>query len=219
MAVAQAALRAHETGTPRRDTIVILDFGAQYSRLIARRVRECRVYSEVLPWDAPAEQIRALAPKGIILSGGPSSVYEPGAPALQDVVLELAERGVPVLGICYGMQLLAHRLGGTVEPEDRREFGHAVLDLQTDEHPFLRGLPSAPSVWMSHGDQVRALPSGFVGLASTSTCQYAAMASDPASGRQIVGVQFHPEVAHTPQGLTLLQNFCYTLCGCEPTWT
>jgi GMP synthase (glutamine-hydrolysing) len=219
MAIAQAAPSVPVTGAPRRDTIVILDFGAQYSRLIARRVRECRVYSEVLPWDAPAEQIWALEPRGIILSGGPSSVYDPGAPYLQDVVLELAERGVPVLGICYGMQLLAHRLGGTVQPEERREFGHAVLDLHSDDHPFLRGLPGAPSVWMSHGDQVRSLPAGFSGLASTSTCEYAAMASDPASGRQIVGVQFHPEVAHTPQGLTLLQNFCYTLCGCEPTWT
>ena len=146
-------------------------------------------------------------------------MYEPGAPSLQDVVLELAERGVPVLGICYGMQLLAHRMGGRVEPEDRREFGHAVLDLEATDHPFLQGMPSAPSVWMSHGDQVRELPPGFTGLASTSTCQYAAMASDPASGRYVVGVQFHPEVAHTPQGLTLLQNFCYTLCGCEPTWT
>ena len=203
----------------RRDTIVILDFGAQYSRLIARRVRECRVYSEVLPWDAPAAQIRALHPKGIILSGGPSSVYKEGAPSLQDVVIELAEQGVPVLGICYGMQLLAHRLGGSVVPEERREFGHAVLDLAETDHPFLRGIPVSPSVWMSHGDQVRALPPGFTGLASTSTCEFAAMASDPASGQQIVGVQFHPEVAHTPQGLTLLQNFCYTLCGCEPTWT
>jgi GMP synthase (glutamine-hydrolysing) len=219
MAVAQVAPSAPKTGAPRRETIVILDYGAQYSRLIARRVRECRVYSEVLPWDAPAEQIRALEPRGIILSGGPSSVYDPDAPYLQDVVLELAERGVPVLGICYGMQLLAHRLGGKVEPEDRREFGHAVLNLRTGEHPFVSGMPSAPSVWMSHGDQVRVLPLGFSGLASTDTCQYAAMASDPASGRQIVGVQFHPEVAHTPQGLTLLQNFCYTLCGCEPTWT
>src|SRR5688572_1173901 len=199
MAVAQAAPSVPVTGGPRRETIVILDFGAQYSRLIARRVRECRVYSEVLPWDAPPEQIRALEPRGIILSGGPSSVYEPGAPYLQDVVLELAERGVPVLGICYGMQLLAHKLGGEVKPEERREFGHAVLDLHSDDHPFLRGLSGAPSVWMSHGDQVRALPEGFSGLASTSTCEFAAMASDPTTGRYIVGVQFHPEVAHTPQ--------------------
>src|SRR5688500_15822215 len=219
IAVAEAAPSRPGSEAARRDTIVILDFGAQYSRLIARRVRECRVYSEVLPWDAPAAQIRALEPKGIILSGGPSSVYEDGAPHLQDVVVELAEQGVPVLGICYGMQLLAHRLGGAVVPEQRREFGHAVLDLADSDHPFLRGMPGAPSAWMSHGDQVRELPPGFSGLASTSTCEFAAMASDPTTGRQIVGVQFHPEVAHTPQGLTLLQNFCYTLCGCEPTWT
>ncbi len=203
----------------RRDTIVILDFGAQYSRLIARRVRECRVYCEVLPWDAPVAQIRALQPKGVILSGGPSSVYEPGAPDLTDVVLELIESGVPVLGICYGMQLLAHRLGGRVVPEERREFGHAVLDIQDGDHPLLRGMPTRPSVWMSHGDQVREVPPNFTALASTPTCQYAAMASPPGYHRQILGVQFHPEVAHTPQGLTLLQNFCYTLSGCEPTWT
>ena len=219
MAAVQTAPNAPQTETARRDTIVILDFGAQYSRLIARRVRECRVYCEVLPWDTPAAQIRALEPKGIILSGGPSSVYEPGAPFLQDVVLDLAESGVPVLGICYGMQLLAQRLGGAVEPEARREFGQAVLDVSPDDHPLFRGLPSAPSVWMSHGDQVRALPPGFSGLASTATCAYAAMASNPATGRHILGVQFHPEVAHTPQGLTLLQNFCYSLCQCDPTWT
>ena len=200
----------------RRDTILILDFGAQYSRLIARRVRECHVYCEVLPWDAPPAQIRALEPKGIILSGGPSSVYEPGAPTLPEIVLDL---GVPVLGICYGMQLIAQRLGGKVSPGDHREFGHALLELATGSHPLLSGLPASPSVWMSHGDKVEALPAGFSGLASTRTCQYAAMASDATTGRHIVGVQFHPEVAHTPQGLTVLQNFCYTLCGCAPTWT
>jgi GMP synthase (glutamine-hydrolysing) len=216
-AVAEAP-SAPSQGSPaaRRDTILVIDFGAQYSRLIARRVRECRVYCEVLPWDAPAAQIRALAPKGIILSGGPASVYEPGAPSLPDVVMEL---DVPVLGICYGMQLLAHRLGGTVVPGDRREFGHAVLSVASEGHPLFDGLPHTPSVWMSHGDKVEALPPGFTGLASTTTCEFAAMATSASAGRQIAGVQFHPEVAHTPQGLTLLQNFCYMLCGCEPTWT
>ncbi|HEU5317038.1 MAG TPA: glutamine-hydrolyzing GMP synthase [Chloroflexota bacterium] len=207
---------AHGSPAARRDTILVLDFGAQYSRLIARRVRECRVYCEVLPWDAPAAQIRALEPKGIILSGGPASVYEPGAPTLPEVVLEL---GVPVLGICYGMQLLAHRLGGTVAPGDRREFGHAVLRVGDSGHPLFSGLPATPSVWMSHGDKVESLPPGFTGLASTTTCKFAAMATDSGDGRRIAGVQFHPEVAHTPQGLDLLQNFCYALCGCEPTWT
>jgi GMP synthase (glutamine-hydrolysing) len=216
-AVAEAPTTpAHGSPAARRDTILVIDFGAQYSRLIARRVRECRVYCEVVPWDTPTAQIRALEPRGIILSGGPASVYEPGAPTLPEVVLEL---GVPVLGICYGMQLLAQRLGGAVAPGDRREFGHAVLDVSAGAHPLFSGLPSAPSVWMSHGDKVQALPPDFSGLASTPTCEFAAMASDATSGQQILGVQFHPEVAHTPQGLNLLQNFCYTLCGCEPTWT
>jgi GMP synthase (glutamine-hydrolysing) len=200
----------------RRETILILDFGSQYSRLIARRVRECRVYCEILPWDASTEEIRALEPKGVILSGGPASVYEAGAPTLPKVVLEL---GVPVLGICYGMQLLAHTLGGKVVPGDRAEFGHAVLDVASGDHALFQGLPSTPSVWMSHGDKVEAVPAGFEALASTSNCQYAAMAGSLPTGAPVVGILFHPEVAHTPQGLTVLQNFCYTLCGCEPTWT
>ncbi len=225
---APAEPRAQSPGTPsthpssKRETIVILDFGAQYSRLIARRVRECRVYCEVLPWDVPAADLRALEPRGIILSGGPSSVYEPGAPDLPEVVLEL---GVPVLGICYGMQLLAHRLGGRVIPGERREYGHATVEVLDRDHPLLRGLPERPSVWMSHGDQVATLPPGFHALARTATCANAAMSRGPAArengagGPPIVALQFHPEVAHTPQGLTILQNFCYTLCKCEPTWT
>ncbi|HEV2121401.1 MAG TPA: glutamine-hydrolyzing GMP synthase, partial [Chloroflexota bacterium] len=201
---------------PQRQTIVVLDFGSQYSRLIARRVRECRVYCEILPWDTPAESIRALHPKGVILSGGPSSVYEPGAPHLPAVVLEL---GVPILGICYGMQLLAHRLGGNVEPGHRREYGHAALDLLDGEHPLFRGVPAHPSVWMSHGDLVASLPAGFHAVAQTTTCLNAAMAGALENGVPVVGLQFHPEVAHTPQGLTILQNFCYSLCECQPTWT
>ncbi len=215
------ALLESRVSSPRRETIVVLDFGSQYSRLIARRVRECRVYCEVLPWDVPAAQLRALEPRGIILSGGPASVYEPGAPALPGVVLELAERGVPLLGICYGMQLLAHHLGGRVAPGERREYGHATLESIDAQHPLLRGLPAHPSVWMSHGDQVVALPPGFTTLARTATCAHAAMASTAASSldERVFGLQFHPEVAHTPQGLSILQNFCYTICGCEPTWT
>ncbi|HEX2036643.1 MAG TPA: glutamine-hydrolyzing GMP synthase [Chloroflexota bacterium] len=196
--------------------MVVLDFGSQYSRLIARRVRECRVYCEVLPWDVAPQTLRDLAPRGIILSGGPASVYEPGAPTLPEVVLEL---GVPVLGICYGMQLLAHRLGGTVIPGDHREYGHATIAILDGDDPLLQGLPERPSVWMSHGDQVAAVPPGFEVVASTATCPAAAMSNRRAGGRPIVALQFHPEVAHTPQGLTILENFCYTLCRCEPTWT
>jgi GMP synthase (glutamine-hydrolysing) len=199
----------------QRETVVVLDFGSQYSRLIARRVRECRVYCELLPWDTPSEQLRAIEPKGVILSGGPASVYEPGAPTLPPMVLEL---GVPVLGICYGMQLLAHALGGEVEPSARREYGHATLAALDRGHPLFRGLPERPSVWMSHGDQVTALPPGFQALARTATSPNAAMGGE-AGGHPVVALQFHPEVAHTPQGLNILENFCYTLCGCEPSWT
>ena len=145
----------------QRDTIVVLDFGSQYSRLIARRVRECRVYCEILPWDVEPERLRALHPRGIILSGGPASVYDLGAPALPDIVLEL---GVPVLGICYGMQLLAQRLGGQVMPGERREYGHALVEIVDRHDPALQGLPERPSVWMSHGDQVAELPPGFHSL-------------------------------------------------------
>ncbi|MBI3970119.1 MAG: glutamine-hydrolyzing GMP synthase [Chloroflexi bacterium] len=200
----------------RRDTIVVLDFGSQYSRLIARRVRECRVYCELLSWDTPEAQLRALEPKGIILSGGPASVYERGAPTIPDAVLRL---GVPVLGICYGMQALAQRLGGQVVPGERREYGHATLDVREPDHPLFQGLPRRPSVWMSHGDQVATLPEGFRAVGATPTCANAAMAGTTPGGAPVVGLQFHPEVAHTPQGLLMLQNFCYTLCGCEPTWT
>jgi GMP synthase (glutamine-hydrolysing) len=200
----------------QRETIIVLDFGSQYSRLIARRVRECRVYCEILPWDAPAEQIRSLEPRGIILSGGPASVYEDGAPHLPEVVLRL---GVPILGICYGMQLLAKRLGGSVVPGHRREYGHATLDLLSVDHPLFHGVPDHPSVWMSHGDLVADLPTGFHVVAQTPTCLNAAMAGSLENGAPVVGLQFHPEVAHTPQGLTMLQNFCYSVCACEPTWT
>lgn len=205
-----AAVTAH----PHRDTIVVLDYGSQYARLIVRRVRECRVYAELLPWDAPADRIRALNPRGFILSGGPNSVYDPGAPTLQDTVLDL---GVPVLGICYGMQLLAHHLGGQVHPVERREFGHASVTLTDTGHPLFRSLPDQPDVWMSHGDQVTALPDGFHPIASTPTCPVAAMATLPGTRHApIMALQFHPEVAHTPQGLDLLRNFCLNIAGCSP---
>ncbi len=194
------------------DTIVILDFGSQYTQLIARRVREQRVYSEILPHDAPRAEIERLKPRGIILSGGPSSVYDDGAPALSDFLLDL---DVPLLGICYGMQLLAHRLGGRVEKSSTREYGHATVHIDYAA-PLFSNLPSPISVWMSHGDQITALPRDFVALAHSDTCPFAAMANPT---RQIYALQFHPEVAHTPQGIDILRHFLFDVCGCAGDWT
>lgn len=194
------------------DTIAILDYGSQYTQLIARRVRELHVYCELLPHDATRDEITRLNLCGIILSGGPNSVYDPGAPALSDFLLEL---GVPILGICYGMQLLAHHLGGRVEKSARREYGHAMLHIDRAEM-LLSNLDSPISVWMSHGDHVTALPPDFVTLAHSETCVHAAIAH-PA--RQIYALQFHPEVAHTPQGLDILRHFLYDVCACRGDWT
>lgn len=194
------------------DTIVILDYGSQYTQLIARRVRELHVYCELLPHDASRDEITRLAPRGIILSGGPNSVYDPDAPILSDFLLDL---DVPILGICYGMQLLAQKLGGRVERSPKREYGHATIHI---DHPqaLLSNLYSPISVWMSHGDQVTVLPPDFVTLAHSDTCPYAAIAN-PA--RKIYALQFHPEVAHTPQGRDILRNFLYDICGCTGDWT
>lgn len=194
------------------ETIVILDYGSQYTQLIARRVRELRVYCELLPYDATRDEITRLAPRGIILSGGPNSVYDADAPALADFLLDL---DVPILGICYGMQLLAQALGGRVECSTHREYGHATLHIDRAES-LLSNLESPISVWMSHGDQVTALPPDFVTLAHSDTCPYAAIAH-PA--RKIYALQFHPEVAHTPQGLDILRHFLYDICGCAGDWT
>ncbi len=194
------------------ETIVVLDYGSQYTQLIARRVRELRVYCELLPHDASREEITRRAPRGIILSGGPNSVYDSDAPALADFLLDL---DVPILGICYGMQLLAQALGGRVERSTQREYGHATLHIDRAES-LLANLPSPISVWMSHGDQVTALPPDFVTLAHSDTCPYAAIAH-PA--RKIYALQFHPEVAHTPQGLDILRHFLYDICGCAGDWT
>jgi GMP synthase (glutamine-hydrolysing) len=194
------------------ETIVVLDYGSQYTQLIARRVRELRVYCELLPHDASREEITRRAPRGIILSGGPNSVYDSDAPTLADFLLDL---DVPILGICYGMQLLAQALGGRVERSARREYGHATLHIDRAES-LLANLPSPISVWMSHGDQVTALPPDFVTLAHSDTCPYAAIAH-PA--RKIYALQFHPEVAHTPQGLDILRHFLYDICGCAGDWT
>ena len=204
---------------PDRETIVVLDFGSQYSRLICRRVREARVYAELLPWNAAAETIRALRPIGIILSGGPASVYETDAPTVPPPVFDL---GVPILGICYGMQLLAHQLGGKVAPAPRREYGAATIHVAAAEQDgadvasrLFRGLPAELPVWMSHGDHVEELPPGFRVLARSANSPAAAMAD----GQGRVGLQFHPEVVHTPQGQQLIENFCYGLCGATGGWT
>jgi GMP synthase (glutamine-hydrolysing) len=194
------------------DTIVILDYGSQTAQLIARRVRELHVYCELLPWNAPASRVEALHPKGFILSGGPASVYEPGAPTLPPFVLA---SGLPVLGICYGMQLVATNLGGRVDPAARREYGHATLTVVAEDSALFRGLPEEISVWMSHGDHVVDLPPSFTPLAVTPS-SVAAMGD---VSRGVYGVQFHPEVQHTPQGRDLLRNFVLGVCGCRPDWT
>ncbi len=201
------------TAQTRHDTIVVLDFGAQYAQLIARRVREANVYCELLPWDAPPEKVLALRPKGFILSGGPASVYEPGAPSLPGYVLE---NGLPVLGICYGMQLLAHYLDGRVAPAREREYGPAELTIAAPSSPLFAGLPPAMRVWMSHGDRIEAVPSGFSPLATTDNSPLAAMGNRE---RGLYGVQFHPEVTHTPLGQRILENFVHGICGCQADWT
>lgn len=194
------------------DAIAIVDFGSQTAQLIARRVRENGVYSELVPHDATPDEIARLAPKGIILSGGPSSVYQDGAPQLPDWVLE---SGLPVLGICYGMQALAHTMGGGVAPSEHREYGLAQVHFDVDL-PLVHGLPSPMTVWMSHGDRVEVVPDGFRALGHTDNAPYAIM-GDPA--RDIYAVQFHPEVAHTPHGSKLIGNFVHDVCGCAGDWT
>jgi GMP synthase (glutamine-hydrolysing) len=193
--------------------VVILDFGSQSTQLIARRVRQCHVYCEIHPCTLPIATLRALRPRGVILSGGPASVYEPGAPAAS---AELFQVGLPILGICYGMQLMTHQLGGQVAPAAEREYGHAELEV-AEACPFFSDLPAEKiPVWMSHGDRITRLPAGFRSIAHTHNSPIAAM--QDSTGR-LYGIQFHPEVAHTPQGLQILQNFLYHICGCSPTWT
>ncbi len=192
--------------------LAILDFGSQYTQLIARRVREAHVYCELFPWDAPPEEVLALKPRGFIFSGGPASVYAAGAPRLPDYVLA---QSVPVLGICYGMQLLAHRLGGRVAPAARREYGPAEVTLTADV-PLLFPLSSDPRVWMSHGDRIEAVPPGFEVLAHSTNSPVAAMGD---LERRLYGLQFHPEVVHTVRGREILRCFAVEVCGCVPDWT
>ena len=197
---------------PTQEEVVVLDFGGQYSQLIARRVRECGVFSELLPHHVGLEEVRRRRPKGVILSGGPASVYEEGAPPLQRELLEL---GVPVLGICYGMQLLARELGGRVEGAEVGEFGRSELAVEKPGR-LLAGTPAEQSCWMSHRDTVFAPPPGFTALASSTASPVAAFES---TERGIYGIQFHPEVVHTPYGQQVLTNFLEDACGCERTWS
>jgi GMP synthase (glutamine-hydrolysing) len=194
------------------ETIVVLDFGSQYSMLIARRVRELNTYCELLPFDTPADRIAGLDVRGIILSGGPNSVYEPGAPHAPQWVYD---SGLPILGICYGMQLLAHQLGGRVAPGREREYGPASIS-HVDGSPLFAGIPAELDVWMSHGDRIEEVPPGFVSAASSGNSPLAVMAD---AARGYYGLQFHPEVVHTPRGRDILRNFVQRVCGCEGTWT
>jgi GMP synthase (glutamine-hydrolysing) len=194
------------------DSIVVLDFGSQYSQLIARRIRELNVYSELLPFDTPWGEIAARRPKGVILSGGPASVYEEGSPHPDPA---LWSGGIPILGICYGLHLMAQALGGEVKLFERREFGPAVVSV-TAEDPLFTGLESEQSVWMSHGDSIARLPEGFRVTARTDSTPYAALSN---SGRGMYGIQFHPEVVHTPAGRDILRNFTATIAGARQNWT
>jgi GMP synthase (glutamine-hydrolysing) len=208
----QSAVTEEAVSGAEREAIIVLDFGSQYNMLIARRVREAQVYCELLPHDTPWEKIGPLNPKGFILSGGPASVYEPNAPLAPAYVYE---SGLPVLGICYGMQVITKQLGGQVTPGTKREYGHAVMHLSDMDSPLFARLPESTPVWMSHGDKIEAMPPGFKALAYTENSPYAVIGN----GRNIFGLQFHPEVAHTPEGKTILRNFVYKVCGCKGNWT
>ena len=195
-----------------KETIVVIDFGSQYSMLIARRIRECHVYCEIVSYDAPWEKIAPLNPRGFILSGGPASVYEHGAPLAPTYIYE---SHLPVMGICYGMQVIASQLGGRVSPGEKHEYGHAILHISDDNCPLLANLVSPLHIWMSHGDQIVEIPPGFKSLAYTENSPNAVISN----GEDIFGLQFHPEVAHTPQGKNILGNFVYQICGCQGNWT
>ncbi len=191
--------------------VIVLDFGAQYNHLIARRVREARIFCEVLPGDTPAAEILAKKPDALILSGGPSSVFAADAPSMDAALLT---QGIPVLGICYGMQLMTRLLGGHVEPATKREYGRTLMQ-RTEESPLFHGIPQSSTVWMSHGDVVLAVPKGFQVMATTATTPIAAMANPQ---RNLWAVQYHPEVHHTPEGQVMLRNFLYDIAHLTPDW-
>ncbi len=195
------------------EQIVILDFGSQYTQVIARRIRECSVYSTILPFDTPAAEIAAMKPKGIILSGGPSSVYAKDAPLPDKAIFRL---GVPILGICFGVQILAQFLGGRVEKGQKREYGKGTLSINDRQCALFRHLPSKIQVWNSHGDKLTRLPKDFVVVATTENSDYAAIEHPR---RKFFGLQFHPEVVHTPRGKEVLANFVHGICSCGKEWT
>jgi GMP synthase (glutamine-hydrolysing) len=219
--VAEAITEGEPEGAPlapeeravASEEVLVLDFGGQYSQLIARRIRECGVFSELLPHDVEVERVRARRPRALVLSGGPASVYAEGAPPLRRELLEL---GIPVLGICYGMQLMVHELGGKVEPAEKAEFGRTALTLADSGGRLLAGLPAEQQCWMSHRDTVFSPPPGFEALASSPSSPVAAC-EDPARG--LYGIQFHPEVVHTPYGTEILQRFLRQIAGCERDWS
>jgi len=210
---ASADFGVGQASTGDFDRVLVVDFGAQYAQLIARRVREAHVFSEIVPHTVTASEVGAKAPVGIILSGGPASVYAAGAHSIDPGILEL---GVPVLGICYGHQILAHTLGGEVARNEVAEYGRTTLEVAPVASTLLRELPEHQSVWMSHRDAVVAPPAGFRVTAATQDSPVAAM-EDTARG--MYGVQFHPEVAHTERGQELLKHFLYEACGARPRWT
>ena len=191
------------------DSIAILDFGSQYAQIIARRVREAQVYCELFPWDAPMQDILAISPKGFILSGGPKSIYEESAPHIQNFIFKT---GLPILGICYGMQALTHALGGEVYPSSSREYGQAEIQSLVSNSL----ISNLSTVWMSHGDRITRMPEGFIALASSGNSPFAAMGD---MTRKYFGVQFHPEVNHTPNGTQLIKHFALEICGVRPNWT
>jgi GMP synthase (glutamine-hydrolysing) len=208
----QAAPKPGKKPYSIREAVAIIDFGSQYSHLIARRVRECNVYCELFHYETPLEKIMAIHPRGFILSGGPASVYEKHAPMTP---VGIYESHLPVLGICYGMQLITHQLGGTVAPGNKREYGQSVLHVSDKNSQLFKGLEESLTVWMSHGDQITDMPPGFKSSAYTENSPTAVISND----RNIFGLQFHPEVVHTPEGKNIIKNFLYRVCGCHGTWT
>ncbi|MCZ3392746.1 glutamine-hydrolyzing GMP synthase, partial [Enterococcus faecium] len=195
------------------DKIIVLDFGSQYNQLITRRIREFGIYSELLSHKITAEEIKKINPKGIIFSGGPNSVYDKDAFRIDPEIYKL---GIPILGICYGMQLITYNLGGRVEPADNREYGHADIDVTDDQAVMFKELPAKQTVWMSHGDLVREVPEGFKTVATSANCPIASMADD---ARKFYGVQFHAEVRNTQYGNEILRHFAFDVCEAKANWS